>query len=98
MTADVRNIGIFAHVDAGKTTLSERMLVRCGVIRSAGAVDAGTAHTDRLAVERRRRISVKTACAPLCWRNTDIHLVDTPVTSISPEKSSAAYGQSTGRF
>lgn len=78
MTADVRNIGIFAHVDAGKTTLSERMLVRCGVIRSAGAVDAGTAHTDRLAVERRRRISVKTACAPLRWRNTDIHLVDTP--------------------
>lgn len=78
MTADKRNIGIFAHVDAGKTTLSERMLVRCGVIRSAGAVDAGTAHTDRLAVERRRRISVKTACAPLRWRNTDIHLVDTP--------------------
>ena len=78
MTTDVRNIGIFAHVDAGKTTLSERMLVRCGVIRSAGAVDSGTAHTDRLAVERRRRISVKTACAPLRWRSTDIHLVDTP--------------------
>lgn len=78
MIADVRNIGIFAHVDAGKTTLSERMLVHCGVIRSAGAVDSGTAHTDRLAIERRRRISVRTACAPLRWRNTDIHLVDTP--------------------
>ncbi|MBE5792651.1 MAG: TetM/TetW/TetO/TetS family tetracycline resistance ribosomal protection protein [Clostridiales bacterium] len=78
MTDNVRNIGIFAHVDAGKTTLSERLLLTCGQIRSAGAVDAGTAHTDRLAIEKKRGISVKSACAPLFWNNTHIRLIDTP--------------------
>ena len=78
MNDRVRNIGIFAHVDAGKTTLSERILLETNEIRSAGAVDAGTAHTDRLDVERRRGISVKTACAPVTYRNTTIRLIDTP--------------------
>lgn len=78
MTDNVRNIGIFAHVDAGKTTLSERLLLTCGQIRSAGAVDAGTAHTDRLAIEKKRGISVKSACAPLFWNGTHIRLIDTP--------------------
>ena len=78
MTDNVRNIGIFAHVDAGKTTLSERLLLTCGQIRTAGAVDAGTAHTDRLAIEKKRGISVKSACAPLFWNNTFIRLIDTP--------------------
>ena len=78
MDVNVRNIGIFAHVDAGKTTLSERLLLTCGQIRSAGAVDAGTAHTDRLAIEKRRGISVKSACAPLFWNGTHIRLIDTP--------------------
>lgn len=57
-----RNIGIFAHVDAGKTTLSEQLLVYSGTIREAGSVDRGTAHTDSLPVERRRGISVKATC------------------------------------
>ena len=47
-----RNIGIFAHVDAGKTTVSEQLLVYSGAIREAGSVDRGTAHTDDLPVER----------------------------------------------
>ena len=49
-----RNIGLFAHVDAGKTTLSEQLLVHARKIREAGSVDRGTAHTDDLPVERRR--------------------------------------------
>ena len=72
------NIGIFAHVDAGKTTLSERMLLLSGGIRSLGAVDDGTAHTDRLAMERRRGISIRSACAPVSWKDALINIVDTP--------------------
>ena len=72
------NIGIFAHVDAGKTTLSEQLLGTAGAIRKTGSVDRGTAHTDRLNVERRRGISVQAACAPLQWKGVRINLVDTP--------------------
>lgn len=74
----MRNIAIFAHVDAGKTTLSEQLLAHAGAIRVPGAVDAGTAHTDRLPVERRRGISVQASCARLHWRGEDINLIDTP--------------------
>ena len=74
----MRNIAIFAHVDAGKTTLSEQLLSRAGAIRTAGKVDAGTAHTDRLPIERRRGISVQSAGAVLRWKNEEITLIDTP--------------------
>ena len=73
-----RNIGIFAHVDAGKTTVSEQLLACSGMIREAGSVDRGTAHTDDLPVERRRGISVKATCVSLKWKGTDVHLIDTP--------------------
>ncbi len=75
---DRRNVGILAHVDTGKTTLTERLLHHCGAIRQAGSVDAGTAHTDRLEVEKRRGISVKAACVPMLWKDTEINLIDTP--------------------
>ena len=74
----IRNIGIFAHVDAGKTTLSEQLLLRAGAIRKAGSVDDGTAHTDSLPVEQRRGISVRASCVRLDWKGTAIHLIDTP--------------------
>ena len=61
----IRNIAVMAHVDTGKTTLTEQMLRHCGAIRAAGSVDAGTAQTDYMEVERRRGISVKSACAVL---------------------------------
>ena len=78
MAAQRRNIGILAHVDAGKTTLTERILYLCGGIQSQGSVDAGTAHTDTLSVERTRGISVKAASACCAWKGVEIALVDTP--------------------
>ncbi|MBQ3667795.1 MAG: TetM/TetW/TetO/TetS family tetracycline resistance ribosomal protection protein [Clostridia bacterium] len=74
----MRNIGIFAHVDAGKTTLSEQLLLAAGAIRTLGSVDKGTAHTDTLSVERRRGISVRAKCVRLSWKGEDINLIDTP--------------------
>ncbi len=74
----VRNIGILAHVDAGKTTLTEHILYKSGVIRSLGSVDTGTAHTDSLEVEQERGISVKSSEANLMWKGKEINIIDTP--------------------
>ena len=74
----IRNIGIYAHVDAGKTTLTEQLLLHSGAIRTPGSVDSGTAHTDTLPVERRRGISVKAACVSLEYKGCRINLIDTP--------------------
>ncbi|MFC3804115.1 GTP-binding protein [Cohnella sp. GCM10012308] len=73
-----RNIGIFAHVDAGKTTTTEQMLFASGRIRAAGSVDDGTAQTDSLEVERARGISVRAAVTRFAWQGIDVNLVDTP--------------------
>lgn len=72
------NIGILAHVDSGKTTLTEQLLFHTGAIRSAGSVDAGTTATDSLSVEKQRGISVRTATASTKWKNTTINIIDTP--------------------
>lgn len=76
--ATIKNIGVLAHVDAGKTTLTEQMLYACGAIRQAGSVDDGTAQTDWLDIERRRGISVRAAQASLVWRGYTVNLLDTP--------------------
>lgn len=75
---NIRNIGILAHVDAGKTTVTERILHRCGSVKTAGSVDEGTAHTDTLSVERTRGISVKAAAASCVWKGVSITMLDTP--------------------
>lgn len=72
------NIGLVAHVDAGKTTLTEQMLYLSGAVKRLGSVDAGTAQTDYMEVERRRGISVKSACAVLRWGEGELNLIDTP--------------------
>ena len=72
----MRNIAIFAHVDAGKTTVSEQLLLHAGAIRTPGKVDDGTAHTDRLAVEKRRGISVQASNAAFQWKGEEITLID----------------------
>ncbi|MFC5652253.1 GTP-binding protein [Paenibacillus solisilvae] len=75
---NLRNVGIFAHVDAGKTTTTEQMLYLSGHIRSLGSVDTGTTQTDSLEVERERGISVRAAVTRFVWKDTAINLVDTP--------------------
>lgn len=74
----IRNIGIFAHVDAGKTTLTENLLYLSGSIKKMGKVDDGTAHTDSMEVERERGISVQAAEASILWKDTRINIIDTP--------------------
>ncbi|MDQ6418749.1 TetM/TetW/TetO/TetS family tetracycline resistance ribosomal protection protein [Paenibacillus sp. LHD-117] len=74
----LRNIGIFAHVDAGKTTTTEGMLYRSGRIRQLGSVDEGTSQTDFLEVERARGISVRAASARFERNGATINLIDTP--------------------
>lgn len=79
MTPDkIKNIGVFAHVDAGKTTITEQMLYISGSIRKAGRVDDGTTQTDFNPIERQRGISVFSACTGLSWNGYYINLADTP--------------------
>ena len=75
---NIRNIGILAHVDAGKTTLTENMLFLSGSVRAAGNVDKGTSLSDALDVEKKRGISVRSAALSFSWRETQVNLIDTP--------------------
>ena len=72
------NIGILAHVDAGKTSLTERLLFETGVIGRLGSVDAGTTQTDRGEIERRRGITIKSAVAAFSVGGLRVNLIDTP--------------------
>lgn len=74
----ILNLAILAHVDAGKTTLTEQLLYHSGAIRTAGSVDSGSTQTDRLEIERNRGISVKAAEASFVYQNVQINLIDTP--------------------
>jgi len=74
----ILNLGILAHVDAGKTTLTERLLYAAGVIQSLGSVDAGTTQTDSLALERQRGITIKSAVASFGIGDVAVNLIDTP--------------------
>ena len=78
MLLSTLNLGILAHVDAGKTTLSERLLHAAGVIEEVGRVDHGTTVTDSLDLERRRGITIRSAVAALDIAGLAVNLVDTP--------------------
>ncbi|CAM5703907.1 elongation factor G [Streptomyces griseorubiginosus] len=72
------NLGILAHVDAGKTSLTERLLHSAGVIDEIGSVDAGSTRTDTLALERRRGITIKSAVVSFTVGDVTVNLIDTP--------------------
>src|SRR6476661_3619220 len=76
--ARVRNIGIVAHIDAGKTTVSERFLFFAGRIHKIGEVHDGEAQMDWMPQERERGITITAAATTLEWRNHELHLIDTP--------------------
>jgi ribosomal protection tetracycline resistance protein len=72
------NLGILAHVDAGKTTLTERLLHAAGVIDEVGSVDEGTSQTDTLLLERQRGITIKSAVVSFTIDDLTVNLIDTP--------------------
>ncbi|MDP6540892.1 MAG: TetM/TetW/TetO/TetS family tetracycline resistance ribosomal protection protein, partial [Planctomycetota bacterium] len=74
----IRNFGIAAHIDAGKTTVSERMLYYSGVEHRIGQVDEGTAVMDWMAEERERGITITAAATRVPWRDHALNLIDTP--------------------
>lgn len=74
----IRNIGIIAHIDAGKTTVTEKMLFVSGTKHKAGGVDQGTTETDDDPEEQERGITIYSACVTFKWKENVVNLLDTP--------------------
>ncbi|NRT72958.1 tetracycline resistance ribosomal protection protein [Clostridium beijerinckii] len=72
------NIGIVAHVDAGKTTITENLLYYSGAIKSVGRVDLGNTQTDSMELERKRGITIKSSTISFTWNDIKVNIVDTP--------------------
>src|ERR687890_2327509 len=72
------NLGILAHVDAGKTTLTERLLYAAGIIDEIGRVDDGNTQTDSLTLEKQRGITIKSAVVSFAIDGVTVNLIDTP--------------------
>ncbi len=75
---NIRNIGVMAHIDAGKTTTTERILFYTGRVHRLGEVDAGTATMDWMVQEQERGITITSAATTCEWRNCQINIIDTP--------------------
>ena len=75
---NLRNIGIIAHIDAGKTTVTERMLFLTGSKHRVGKVDSGTTTTDNDTEEQDRGITIYSACVTFDWKDVNVNLIDTP--------------------
>src|SRR3954465_8137603 len=74
----IRNLGIIAHIDAGKTTTTDHVLYYAGVKHRLGTVDAGTTETDYDAEEQERGITIYSACIPFTWRGCTVNLLGPP--------------------
>ena len=78
MAQAIRNIAILAHVDAGKTTLSERILFAAGEVRRPGRVEEGLATMDYMPEEKERGITIESGVAHFEWKDTWFNFIDTP--------------------
>src|SRR5437764_1149786 len=74
----IRNIGVIAHIDAGKTTTTEHLLFYSGATHNLGRVDDGNTTTDWNEEEQERGITIYSACIPFEWRDCTVNLIDTP--------------------
>src|SRR3954452_12163358 len=74
----IRNIGVIAHIDAGKTTTTEHLLYYAGAKHKLGGVDEGTTETDYDPMEQERGITIYSACVPFKWLDYTVNLIDTP--------------------
>ena len=83
---EILNLGIVAHVDAGKTTLTERILFETGTIKRAGSVDHGDTQTDTLEIERARGITIKSAVVSFRLGDLKVNLSTRPATPISSRR------------
>ena len=75
---NMRNIGIMAHIDAGKTTTTERILYYTGKIHRIGEIDDGAATMDWMTQEQERGITIQSAATTTYWRDCQINIIDTP--------------------
>lgn len=75
---EIVNIGVLAHVDAGKTTLTEQFFVHAGLLKEAGSVDKGSTLSDQLALEKERGISILNSCMTFEYNGIKINVIDTP--------------------
>lgn len=75
---NIRNIGFIAHIDAGKTTVTERVLYFTGKTHKIGEVHEGTAVMDSMSLERERGITISAAATTCEWKNFKINIIDTP--------------------
>lgn len=78
ITKKIMNIGIFAHVDAGKTTVTENLLYEAGAIRQIGRVDDGNTVTDKMDIEKKRGISIQSTPISFDYGDVKVNLIDTP--------------------
>lgn len=75
---NIINIGILAHVDAGKTTITENLLYKSGAIKTLGRVDSGNTHTDTMSLEKSRGITIKASTISYNWKGVKVNIIDTP--------------------
>ena len=75
---NIINLGILAHIDAGKTSVTENLLFACGATEKRGSVDKGDTITDSMDIEKRRGITIRASTTSIVWNGVKCNIIDTP--------------------